>query len=130
MRRLHIVGGKKQGKTALMERLVGELTRRGLRVGTIKHSSHSHDIDTPGTDSHRHRTAGASPAAFVTPGGVAVYLSGSRSYDQIAPLFRDCHLVLVEGDRETDAPKVEVHEAPADIQVLADRIIEILGVKT
>lgn len=120
MKRLHIVGGKKQGKTALMERLVRELTGRGMRVGTIKHTSHAHDIDTPGTDSYRHRAAGASPSAFMTPGGVAVFLPGGQSYEDLAPLFLDCDIVLVEGDRETDAPKVDASE---DVSGLVDRIL-------
>ena len=52
-----------RGKTTLLIELVEELTRRGVRVGTIKHSSHSHELDTPGKDSFRHRQAGATPAA-------------------------------------------------------------------
>lgn len=152
MKRLHIVGGKKHGKTVLVERLVREMARRGLRVGTVKHSSHPHDIDAPGTDSHRHRMAGASPAAFVASGGAAVFLpeeGGDAVYSRLAPMYRDCDLVLVEGDLETDAPKIEVHDASqgtaplasgrddilavisdgpaADISRIADRILEILG---
>ena len=54
-----IVGWKNSGKTGLMERLVTEISARGLSVSTIKHAHHSFDVDQPGKDSHRHRMAGA-----------------------------------------------------------------------
>ena len=50
-----ITGWKNSGKTTLTERLVAEFTERGLVVSTVKHAHHRFDIDTPGTDSHRHR---------------------------------------------------------------------------
>ena len=59
MHRLHIIGGKNHGKTTLIVELVQELTKRNLRVGTIKHTHHRHELDVPGKDSYRHRLAGA-----------------------------------------------------------------------
>lgn len=112
MKRLHVVGRKNHGKTTLIVELVEELCRRGLSVGTIKHTSHAHELDVPGKDSHRHRTAGADPAAVVTPGLIGLYVSRPADdgdpYDRLAPLFADCDLVLVEGHLEADAPKIEV----------------------
>ena len=54
-----IVGWKNAGKTGLMERLVSEMTARGLSVSTVKHAHHSFDVDHAGKDSYRHRAAGA-----------------------------------------------------------------------
>ena len=54
-----VTGWKNAGKTGLMERLLAEITSRGLSVSTIKHAHHSFDVDHPGKDSHRHRVAGA-----------------------------------------------------------------------
>ncbi len=61
---LLIVGYKKVGKTTLIERLVPELSSRGYRVGTVKHhySEFPIEVDAQGTDSWRHRRAGASGA--------------------------------------------------------------------
>ena len=59
MNRIHIIGRKNHGKTQLVVELVEEFSLRGLRVGTIKHTHHDHELDTPGKDSHRHRSAGA-----------------------------------------------------------------------
>ena len=55
-----VAGWKNAGKTGLMERLVAEITARGFSVSTVKHAHHSFDVDQPGTDSFRHRDAGAS----------------------------------------------------------------------
>ncbi len=109
--RLHLVGRQDAGKTTLLVELVAELRRRGLRPGTVKHSGHRHDLDTPGKDSHRHRAAGAIPAAILTPelGGIFFPLeAGADPYQRIAPLYSGCDLVLVEGDAGRDGLKVEV----------------------
>ena len=111
-KRLHIVGKREHGKTTLLVELVNELTSLGFKVGTLKHSSHFHELDTPGKDSHRHRLAGATPAAIVTPESIAVFEKRNLEeshYKRLAPLFEDCDLILVEGHIDaTDAPKVEV----------------------
>ena len=62
-----ITGWKNSGKTTLTERLVAELTWRGWTVSTVKHAHHGFDVDQPGTDSHRHREAGAREVALFPP---------------------------------------------------------------
>ncbi len=117
MKALHIVGRRNQGKTTLMEQLVATLTARGLQVGTIKHTSHEHELDTSGKDSHRHRQAGGAPAAIIAPHLVAAYLprlSLGDPYDAIAPLFDGCDLVLIEGDLERPGLKLEVWRTDLD----------------
>jgi molybdopterin-guanine dinucleotide biosynthesis protein B len=54
-----IAGWKNSGKTTLVTRLIAELTRRGLRVASVKHAHHEADVDQEGTDTFRHRAAGA-----------------------------------------------------------------------
>ncbi|TGV78031.1 molybdopterin-guanine dinucleotide biosynthesis protein B, partial [Mesorhizobium sp. M00.F.Ca.ET.149.01.1.1] len=64
MRRVFgITGWKNSGKTTLTEKLVTELVARGWTVSTVKHAHHDFDIDKPGTDSFRHRQAGATEVA-------------------------------------------------------------------
>ena len=60
-----VVGWKNSGKTTLVERLVAEFVRRGWRIATVKHAHHDADIDRPGTNSFRHRAAGATEVALV-----------------------------------------------------------------
>lgn len=131
MNRIHIVGRKNHGKTTLVVDLVREFCRRGIRVGTVKHSRHVHDLDAPGKDSHRHRAAGGQPAAIITGDSVGVFLSrdGRSEYERLEPLFADCQIVLVEGD--IDAPagvKIEVWRAEKGTACLADERTDIAAI--
>lgn len=57
MKILGIAGTKNTGKTTLVTLIVTELTKRGYKVGTIKHTHH--DLDIEGKDTWKHREAGA-----------------------------------------------------------------------
>jgi len=137
MQRVHIIGGKNHGKTQLIVELVQELSRRGLRVGTIKHTHHQHELDTPGKDSHRHRAAGAAAVGILSPTLSAVFLPvdphlprPADRYAQLAPVLADCDLVLVEGDTQAAAPRIEVWRAALGTPPLAGRDPAILAVVT
>ncbi len=112
-----ITGWKNCGKTGLTERLVAEFSVRGLSVATIKHAHQSADIDQSGTDSHRHRIAGAGQVLLATKDRWALMseLRGAPEptvEDLIARL--DPHdLVLIEGFKAGAHPKVECHRAAA-----------------
>lgn len=108
---IHIVGRQNHGKTTLIVELVQEYTRQGISVGTIKHSSHSHELDTPGKDSYRHRQAGAAPAAVIAGEMLGVWLphqAESDPYGILAPMYSACRLVLVEGHIDKAGLKIEV----------------------
>jgi molybdopterin-guanine dinucleotide biosynthesis protein B len=121
MNRIHIVGRKNHGKTTLIVELLHELRARGVRVGSIKHSSHIHELDTPGKDSHRHRQAGAEPASIVTPDSIGLFLPRPTTpvYDLLEPLYADCELVVVEGHIEAVGTKIEVWRAAMGTPCLA-----------
>jgi len=116
MKILHVVGRRNHGKTRLMVELVRELTGRGIRVGTLKHSSHHHAVDHPGKDSWLHRDAGAAPATFVSTAGIGVYLDRTENDDpleRVLPLYADVDLLLVEGFIDRPGEKIEVYRAAA-----------------
>ena len=130
MKYLHIVGRKNHGKTQLIVELIEQYARRGLRVGSVKHSRHTHELDHPGKDSHRHRMAGAQPAAVVTADQIAVFQPRSQKdfYQQIAPLYEQCDLVLVEGDIDGPGTKVEVWRQAVGGPCLAQQRPDIAAV--
>lgn len=131
MKLLHIVGRKNHGKTTLVVELVRQLRRQGVALGTIKHSSHAHELDTPGKDSHAHRQAGASPAAIVAESLIAVFQprrEGVDPYAALAPMFADCSLVLVEGHLEGPGPKIEVWRQAVGGACLAQSRHDIIAV--
>lgn len=112
-----IAGWKNSGKTTLTERLVAELTARGWRVSTVKRAHHGTDVDSEGTDSFRHRGAGAAEVMLVTPLRWALMheLRGEPEPDLDAVLARlsPCDLVIVEGYKGSSHPKVETRRAEA-----------------
>jgi molybdopterin-guanine dinucleotide biosynthesis protein B len=131
MQRLHIVGRKNHGKTTLVVELVAELTRRGRRVGTIKHSRHIHELDAPGTDSFRHRHAGAQAAAIVSAELVGVFFPRPPLldvYERLEPLYAQCDLVLVEGHIDLPGTKIEVWRAGLGTASLAAERDDIAAV--
>lgn len=139
MKRLHIVGGKNHGKTTLVVELVRALTEQGLRIGTIKHTHHHHELDTPGKDSHRHREAGADVVGICSRSMNAVFWppaterngdtdEAERKYLKFAPAFEGCDLVLVEGDSKTEAIKLEVWRGEVGTNPMAKTDPSILAV--
>lgn len=115
--RIHIIGRKNSGKTTLVCELVSEISGRGLKVGTIKHTHHHHQLDTPGKDSYLHREAGSAVVGILAPSMNAVFWPTGKDedkdprYDRLLSFYDDCALVLVEGDSETASLKIEVWRA-------------------
>ena len=72
MRVYGVIGWKNSGKTSLMERLVADITGRGISVSTIKHVHHDVDLDQPGKDTFRHRVAGAREVVLAGAGRFAL----------------------------------------------------------
>ena len=112
-----VTGWKNSGKTTLLTRLVSEFTRRGIRVSTVKHAHHAFDIDTPGTDSFRHREAGAEEVVIVSANRWALMhelrdAAEPSMADAIARLS-PCDLVLVEGYKREAHPKIEARRGEA-----------------
>jgi len=112
-----ITGWKNSGKTTLTERLVTELVRRGHRVATVKHAHHDFDIDKQGSDSFRHRAAGASEVAIVSDRRFAIM---HELRDKTEPSLQDviarlspCDVILVEGYKRENHKKIEVRRLGA-----------------
>jgi molybdopterin-guanine dinucleotide biosynthesis protein B len=90
-------------------------TARGLKVGTIKHTSKDAEDDVPGKDSHRHATSGAAVSAFLTPARETARRFGPEEPVErlIAREFSECDLVLIEGYKSLPVPKIEVTQSRA-----------------
>lgn len=118
-----VTGWKNNGKTGLMERLVAEFCARGFTVSTIKHAHHATDVDQPGTDSHRHRQAGASEVVLASAGRVAIMqeLRGAPEPPLAELLARllPVDLVLVEGYKREPHPKIEAFRQAAGTDLIA-----------
>ncbi|MBD3679718.1 MAG: molybdopterin-guanine dinucleotide biosynthesis protein B [Rhodobacteraceae bacterium] len=143
MRIFGVVGWKNAGKTGLMERLVSEISGRGITVSTVKHAHHSFDVDQPGKDSFRHREAGATEVLLSSGKRWALMheLRGEAEppLSDLLARLSPVDLVLVEGYKRDEHPKVEAHrqetgnpliapEDPTIKAIAADCAVEGVGV--
>ena len=124
-----VTGWKNAGKTTLVEQLVAEFVRRGWTVNTIKHAHHGVDVDQPGRDSFRHRTAGATEVAVV--GGHRYAIMREQEEPTLAEVLArlaPADLILIEGFKREPHPKIEVRSgdeagappmAPQDPSIVA-----------
>jgi molybdopterin-guanine dinucleotide biosynthesis adapter protein len=115
VRLIGLAGWSGSGKTTLLAKLLPVLIARGHNVSTVKHAHHSFEIDHPGKDSHTHRLAGARE----------VLVSSARRWalmhelrDEAEPTLRELlehispvDLVIVEGFKAENHPKIEVHRS-------------------
>jgi len=123
MKLFGVVGWKNAGKTGLMERLVADITARGITVSTVKHAHHTFDVDHPGKDSFRHRAAGASEVLLSSRNRVAVMQElrdgPEPTLAQLLTRLRPVDLVLIEGYKRDAHPKVEAHRAQTGNPLIA-----------
>ena len=109
---ISIVGKSKTGKTTLLEKLIPELKSRGYRVATVKHTPNGMTFDQPGKDSWRHIQAGSEATIISSPDKVVLIkpVAPGATLDEIAHLFGDDYdIILAEGFKQDNAPKIEVH---------------------
>jgi molybdopterin-guanine dinucleotide biosynthesis protein B len=88
------------------------LTQAGLTVSTIKHAHHGLQLDHPGKDSFRHREAGATEVLLAGGERWALFREtpdGTPGLGALAARLAPVDLVLVEGFRADDIPRLEVH---------------------
>lgn len=111
-----VIGWKNAGKTSLMERLVAEIAARGFRVSTVKHVHHDVDLDQPGKDTFRHRTAGAEEVVLASANRMALlreHRGGEPDLAVILARMAPVDLVLIEGYKRDTHPKIEVFRREA-----------------
>jgi molybdopterin-guanine dinucleotide biosynthesis adapter protein len=114
---LSIIGRKSAGKTTLAVALASEFARKGKRVMAIKHARHPSEVDRPGTDSHRLFHEGKAERVLIAGPDLRVVFE--RRPDDTDPIalarqyFEGAEIVLVEGFKAAELPKIEVFRRAA-----------------
>lgn len=112
MKVIGVTGWKNAGKTTLVEKLVEELVRRGLKVSTVKHAHHRADVDEPGRDSFKHRAAGAHQVMLATPERWALMtelrMEPEPTLAELVARMDRVDVLVIEGFKSGDHPKIEV----------------------
>ncbi|NOX25494.1 MAG: molybdopterin-guanine dinucleotide biosynthesis protein B [Deltaproteobacteria bacterium] len=110
------IGWHDSGKTTLVSQVVRHLKETGYQVAVIKSSEEtSIAFDTPGTDSYKHRQAGADSVLFVAPDQM-VMMTENRQ-EPLTTLahryFADVDIVIGEGFKTASGvAKIEVARDP------------------
>lgn len=134
MKVIGFAGFSGSGKTTLIEKVIPELVAAGLRVSLVKHAHHEFDVDKPGKDSYRHRHAGAAEVLVSSSRRWALMheLRGAPEpalQEQLKHLS-PCDVVIVEGFKREEIPKVEVHRKGADAELLYPHDRNIVAIAT
>jgi molybdopterin-guanine dinucleotide biosynthesis adapter protein len=120
-------------KSELVRRLVVELTGRGLRVSTIKRVSDTVDLERPGSGTWKHRTAGAEEVMVASATPFALLREMPKDIDEpdvgrLLARMAPVDIVLLDGFRRSDYPKMEVVQSGQDRALLASNDTMVLAV--
>lgn len=86
------------GKTTYIEKLIAELTFRGVRVGAIKNDGHDvFEMDKPGKDSFRFHEAGAQVVALRSPTRAMIMSYAPLDAEEIMRNMQNVDIVISEG---------------------------------
>lgn len=113
------IGYQNSGKTTLVEKVIAELTRRGLCVGSLKHHGHhGFDIDVPAKDTWRHHQAGSKHVGLICATRWAEY-ADTREEDEmpareLLSRYNDVDVVIIEGYKTEGFDNIVVARSGVD----------------
>lgn len=107
-----IAGYQNSGKTTLVELLIPRVRGAGFKVATVKHIAHNDlRIDVGGSDTARHRKAGAHLSVAVSDGETVFFHEAGRTLEDVLRRIEQLEapdLVLVEGFKGSAYPKIVI----------------------
>ncbi|HNR52106.1 MAG: Molybdopterin-guanine dinucleotide biosynthesis adapter protein [Deltaproteobacteria bacterium ADurb.BinA179] len=104
-----VAKGTKSGKTFLMEQLIGEFKKRGMKIAAVKHSVHLKGVDKEGKDTYKFAQKGADRIVLFSDNALMLYEFTPPEPDYLIDLAaKNMDLVLVEGYKEGPFRKIEV----------------------
>jgi len=124
------------GKTTLLLKVLPLLRARGLRVGMVKHAHHTFEIDHPGKDSYALRKSGAEQMLVASRARWAFICEHPQEHEPtLAPLVAELRqdrldLILVEGFKHEDIPKIELHRGGLERPLLFPDDPAVIAVAT
>lgn len=99
-----VVGGKNSGKTATIEALTKELTKRGYKVAVVKHiPEKDFTIDRKGKDTWRVAQSGAKTVVSIASDEIATIEKTDTSSLSLKEILEKCmgnDIVIIEGFRK------------------------------
>ncbi|MBU2702363.1 molybdopterin-guanine dinucleotide biosynthesis protein B [Sporomusaceae bacterium BoRhaA] len=126
---ISIVAKSGTGKTTLLEKVIRKLKIDGIRLAVIKHDAHQFTMDQPGKDTWRLAQAGADVVAISSPHKMAMIekVTTEKSLDEMIAMISGVDLILTEGFKRGDKPKIEVFRSTVHQELLC-RPDELLAI--
>jgi len=124
------------GKTTLLKKLIPLLKEKNIRIGMIKHAHHDFDIDIPGKDSYELRKAGAEQMLVASKQRWALMVeTPGQDEAQLSDLLKQLDtskldLVLIEGFKHVDYPKIECHRSSLEKDLIFPKDKSIIALAT
>lgn len=117
------------GKTTLIEFIVKELSKRGYKVGTIKHTCHDFDIDKEGKDTYKHREAGASKVSVISKNRFSYIeeVNQEKNLKDVITLYKNMDLIIIEGYKTYRFKKLEITRKNKYIDLISN-INDLIGI--
>ncbi len=108
------------GKTTLLEKVIKRLKEEGIRLAVIKHDAHQFDMDKPGKDTWKMAQAGADIVAISSPAKFAIIekVDEEKKLDEVIAMLSKVDLILTEGFKRSNKPKIEVFRSEAHKDLL------------
>lgn len=127
---ISVVGKSDSGKTTFIEKLIPELNRRGYRVATIKHDTHGFEVDREGKDTWRHAQAGAQSVIISSRDKLALIrrVEQEFSLDDLSRLIEGVDLIITEGYKRANKPKIEILRTQLDPEPLCNKNDNLLAI--
>lgn len=129
MKVITIVGIRQSGKTSTVTALIQAIRRRGQSVGTCKTVfCPTFSIDKAGSNTHRHRQAGAQLIGVRAKGETSLIYPEALPLGQVLEPFRGMDWVLLEGDYLSAVPRlVAAHNAEDALMRMNDLTLAFVG---
>lgn len=116
-----VSGIKNSGKTTLVSKLVTALTSMGYKVGVIKHDGHEFKADHEGTDSYKHKAAGAQNVIVYSKTKLMMVQDlEAPDINEIIKLQQHMDIIILEGMKYSSFPKIEVVRKAISQQIVCD----------
>jgi molybdopterin-guanine dinucleotide biosynthesis protein B len=128
MKVIALIGFSRSGKTTLSEIIIAGLCERGYSVGSVKRI-HAEDfaLDTPGTNTDRHRQAGALQVTALGDHETDILFGGPLSIDEVLAHY-DQDFVVLEGVRDARIPAIVTATRLEDIAAKDNgRVVAVAG---
>lgn len=129
-----VVGKGDSGKTTFVEKVIRELTARGVRVATVKHHLHDYEIDVPGKDSWRHARAGSVVAMVSSPEKFSMVrrVESELLLEEIADFAAaaECQILIAEGYKVSGVDRIEVSRLGRSAEPLSSQPGDAIAIVT